>query len=86
MLVKEMLDIIEAVMSSKKIIYDYLSFLRQTLSDFLTKAIIKDQLNDTLINYTNSVLANNSYFCQSEDKILKRHHRIIFEDNFADKY
>lgn len=82
-LVNEMLEIIEAAMSSKKIICDYLSILKQTLYDFSREIITNTKVYSILVDHSSSVLVNNSYFCQDKEKIFDRHHRVIFEDSFA---
>ncbi|OMJ66292.1 hypothetical protein SteCoe_36918 [Stentor coeruleus] len=82
-LVEEMLEMIEIAMLSKYLVFQYLSFLKQTLNNYLSEIIFYGDIESSLISYVNSVKENHRLYRRVNGEMLNRHHRLIFEDNFA---
>ncbi|OMJ71824.1 hypothetical protein SteCoe_29859 [Stentor coeruleus] len=82
-LVEEMLEMIEIEIFSKCLAFKYLSFLKQILNNYLSEIISYGDIESSLISYRNSVKENHSLYRHINGEMLNRHHRLIFEDNFA---
>lgn len=81
--INEMLIMAEAATFSKKIIRQYFCLVKENLYSFFTNSISLERKNEFIATLTESLLKSCNYLSQISDQILAKHHRLVFEDNYA---
>ncbi|OMJ91240.1 hypothetical protein SteCoe_6216 [Stentor coeruleus] len=81
--VNEMLLMIEVATFSKKAIRQFFHLIKEKLYSFYIDSITLEKKNEFIADLTESLLNSCKYLSQTYDEIMAKHHRLIFEDNYA---